>query len=397
MSQSFNGKLEIKNSNGSGTAIVLNGNALPQNGIQRNNNPLRKPKSFLTGQLDIKDDDGKVVMSLGIGEIKLGKHEISSGSIELMNALTGKSQLKLNGLGTATIGGAGILSIHDSDDNEQIVLEANKRSLTINSPMDIRKIQLDAENGVITNGLMKLMADGEVKIPRSMRLEKGRLRLGAEPNGQGDDGGLMLRNSDGQVMMQLDAGNRRIEVSQMMRLENGTLRVGSNPSGGGTDGMILLRNAAGKEMVRLDGKEGDIILQNADCAEEFDVAEDELVEAGTVMVLDDNGQLRVSDGVYDKKVAGVVSGAGEYKPGIILDKQPGNKSRHPIALMGKVYCKVDARQSPISVGDLLTTSETPGHAMKANDVLQAFGAVLGKALGSLTEGVGMIPVLVSLQ
>jgi hypothetical protein len=69
----------------------------------------------------------------------------------------------------------------------------------------------------------------------------------------------------------------------------------------------------------------------------------------------------------------------------------------PVALMGKVFCKVDAQYSPIEVGDLLTTSPTLGHAMKAGDPLKAFGAVLGKALQSLKEGTGMIPVLVALQ
>ena len=65
--------------------------------------------------------------------------------------------------------------------------------------------------------------------------------------------------------------------------------------------------------------------------------------------------------------------------------------------MGKVYCKMDARHTSIEIGDLLTTSATKGYAMKADDPLKAFGAVIGKALGSIKDGVGMIPVLVALQ
>jgi hypothetical protein len=66
--------------------------------------------------------------------------------------------------------------------------------------------------------------------------------------------------------------------------------------------------------------------------------------------------------------------------------------------MGKVYCKVDAQSGDISVGDLLTTSSTPGHAMKADDPLKAFGCVIGKALQSLPAGQkGLIPILVALQ
>ena len=62
-----------------------------------------------------------------------------------------------------------------------------------------------------------------------------------------------------------------------------------------------------------------------------------------------------------------------------------------------MFCKVDAQYAAIEVGDLLTTSPTPGHAMKAVESDKAFGAVLGKALGSLDTGQGMIPLLVTLR
>ena len=114
------------------------------------------------------------------------------------------------------------------------------------------------------------------------------------------------------------------------------------------------------------------------------------------MVLGDTGCLRQSENAYDKRVVGVISGAGEYKPGIVLDKQ-AREQRQPIALLGKVYCKVDAQYSPISIGDMLTTSPTPGHAMKATDPTAAFGAVIGKALRPCTTDRGLIPILICLQ
>src|SRR6266446_3765286 len=70
-------------------------------------------------------------------------------------------------------------------------------------------------------------------------------------------------------------------------------------------------------------------------------------EPGTVMTLDQEGKLKQSEKAYDKRVAGVISGAGGYKPGIVLDKQASQNNRIPIALLGKVFCKVDARYSPI--------------------------------------------------
>jgi len=143
--------------------------------------------------------------------------------------------------------------------------------------------------------------------------------------------------------------------------------------------------------------EGDVTLSNADFAEEFDVADATEVEPGTVMVFSDDETLHPSDKPYDKTVAGVVSGAGAYKQAIVLDKRPGTTGRLPIALLGKVYCKVDASYGPVAVGDLLTTSPTVGHAMKATDPYSAFGAVIGKALRALPSGQALIPVFITLQ
>jgi hypothetical protein len=91
-------------------------------------------------------------------------------------------------------------------------------------------------------------------------------------------------------------------------------------------------------------------------------------------------------------VAGIVSGAGGYKPAIVLDRH--ENSAH-VALMGKVWCLADADIAPIRPGDLLTTSSTTGHCRRVTDTSRAFGAVIGKALSPLPNGRGLIRVLVS--
>jgi hypothetical protein len=167
-----------------------------------------------------------------------------------------------------------------------------------------------------------------------------------------------------------------------------------------TNGNVGIGTTAPGEKLEVNGNittNGDIRLTNADCAEEFDICEMEQIEPGTVMILGNEGKLEISQKAYDKRVAGVVSGAGNYKPGIVLDKQQSSSTRQPIALLGKVYCKIDAQYGAIEVGDLLTTSPTPGHAMKADDQLRAFGTIIGKALRSLAEGKELIPILVALQ
>lgn len=186
-----------------------------------------------------------------------------------------------------------------------------------------------------------------------------------------------------------------LELGEVMRAFQ------TGPGGGSWVDMNGRLNVNGQLNVARDILvKGDVKLVNADCAEEFDILPHHVAEPGTVMVLNENGNLEPSCQAYDKKVAGVISGAGDYKPGLVLDKQlqsDEDKKRIPIALMGKVYCKVDASLSPIEVGDLLTTSSTEGHAMKAYDPIKAFGTVIGKALKPLKEGRGLIPVLVALQ
>ena len=171
------------------------------------------------------------------------------------------------------------------------------------------------------------------------------------------------------------------------------LRVG----GAGQAGSVDVLDATERVTLTLDGAKGDIVLENADCAEEFDIADEEGVESGMVMVIDDASNLRASRDPYDRRVAGILSGAGDCRPGIVLGRRASNHMRYPVALMGKTYCRVDARTTPVALGDLLTTSNTRGHAMKAVDSSRAFGAVVGKALAPLNFGTGLIPVLVALQ
>lgn len=142
---------------------------------------------------------------------------------------------------------------------------------------------------------------------------------------------------------------------------------------------------------------GVIRMTRGDYAEEFTVTDRVQADPGMVMVLDDHGGVRISREAYDSRVVGVVSGAGLYKPAVILDHDSDAPNRLPLALMGKVYCMVDATDVPVAVGDLLTTSSIPGHAMKVTDLLKSFGAVIGKALQSLPGGRGLVPVLVRLQ
>jgi len=125
------------------------------------------------------------------------------------------------------------------------------------------------------------------------------------------------------------------------------------------------------------------------------------IEAGTVVSIDaeNPGKLRVATSAYDTTVAGIVSGAGGVSTGMVMAHEGTlADGAHPVALSGRVYCKADASLGAIRPGDLLTTSDTPGHAMKVVDRDRANGAILGKAMTSLAAGEkGLVLVLVSLQ
>lgn len=142
------------------------------------------------------------------------------------------------------------------------------------------------------------------------------------------------------------------------------------------------------------------IRGGADLAEPFDIVDHEKIEPGMVVAIDpDNpGQLRLAKTAYDRMVAGVVSGAGGINSGLIMQQEgTAVDGEHPVALTGRVYVWVDATKNPVNPGDLLTTSLTPGHAMKVIDHEKAQGAILGKAMSKLEKGKGLVLILVTLQ
>lgn len=148
---------------------------------------------------------------------------------------------------------------------------------------------------------------------------------------------------------------------------------------------------------------GDITSSGSIYANYQDVAEwvpaSGSLEPGTVVVLDpeQHNQVTASAASYDTAVAGVVS----ERPGIVLGQAAANKAQ--IATTGRVKVKVDARNAPINVGDLLVTSDIAGTAMKSEPLVingRRFhqpGTILGKALEPLASGTGEILVLLSLQ
>ena len=136
---------------------------------------------------------------------------------------------------------------------------------------------------------------------------------------------------------------------------------------------------------------------SADVAEWVPVSEP--VAPGDVLELDPTspGQYRKARGPCSTLVAGVVSS----DPGVILGSEPqthnsglATEDSALLALIGFVPVKVCDENGPIQPGDLLTTSSVPGYAMRCNDPKKCQGAIIGKALESLEEKIGVIKMLV---
>jgi len=187
-------------------------------------------------------------------------------------------------------------------------------------------------------------------------------------------------------------------ASTNISIDNNEIMARSN----GGVGTLFLNNQggtvdiSGADLTRVKVLE----ITGADLAEKFPASDAARMTPGMVVMIDaaNPGKLCLASGSYNKKVAGVVSGANNLPAGTIMGNLPESQDGPPIALSGRVWVNCDATNTAISAGDMLTTSDTPGHAMSASDATRSHGAVIGKAMTELRRGEkGMVLVLVNLQ
>lgn len=313
-----------------------------------------------------------------------------SGSAVVKAATAAQVRIRLDGengrISLNKTGVGGEIRVSDSADNPSLWLLGNGGTISATGDVligpaltGVRTIELRGTAGEVS---VYHYQGPSIGTQRALHFHaaSARLTLGMEHNG----GVLILKNPSNKDAVRIDSYPRaRIEVGDV-----------------GVPGEIRVKDAEGNTQIHIDATRGDILIGNADCAEEFRVAETatELErEPGTVMVLDDDGLLRPSSKPCDHRVVGIVSGGNGREPGIVLGSGPRDVPTVRIALLGTVQCKVSAEAGPIMPGSLLTTASARGHAMAVADNEAPRGAVLGKALRGLSSGVALIPVLVMLR
>jgi hypothetical protein len=344
---------------------------------------------------------------------------IPGGALKLMQGTTNRIYIK---------GGAsgGTMTLYQNDGGTGISLDGDSGGAGY---IDIRS----------TNGSARVVLDGDAGDGGGLitvRNGNGNNRINLDGSSTDLGGEISVYDGSGTETVELKgAVSTSLGGSMYLRQADGTVGVELLSEGyAGDGGFVSVKNAAGTEKIELDGDDGDgapaVRLRNAagtvtitfdadvggdgrvttqeltitggsDLSEQFDInpLATEL-QPGMVVCIDSEhpGELVSSTRPYDRTVAGVISGAGGIKTGMMMG-QVGTQAdgKHPVALTGRVYVLADASKGRIKPGDLLTTSSTPGHAMKVANHTKAQGAILGKAMTGLSQGKGMVLVLVSLQ
>lgn len=330
-----------------------------------------------SSQLDVRTTTGQLRAQLrDNGNATIGGSNVR-GRLELRNASSDGTVIFNGELGHGRLGGHGAesrLELQRSDGTETIVLNGQTGNIGLGTPNGGEAGALFVKDGTGTDTFVLNGATGEARF-----------------GGSGNSGLLALRNDGGGETVVLNGAAGNIGLGRF-----------------GTAGDLFVADDGGQNTIHLSGNTGNLNLSGdvrftnnvADCAEEFDLG-DVCGEngPGTVMIIGAGGKLHPSTSKYDTTVAGVVSGAGGLRPGVILgqDTDAPAGSRCHLAVLGRVFVKADAAFGSIKVGDLLTTSSVEGHAMRVSDPARSSGAVLGKSLGTLSEGRGMVEILICLQ
>lgn len=284
-----------------------------------------------------------------------------------------------------------------SGDAIQAIVEGGGRSAIYAQASPTANYAIWAEaNGAAWAGYLSgdMHASGQVGIGT---ISLGSHQLTVTSSGSGQSGATVFAENDATDGIAMALENTSTDATLLLT-QNGTgdMMRCEQPASKGVKGETIFK-------IQNDGRIVGSVLEltgGSDLAEPFNVTSAAEVVPGMLVCIDPQnpGELVLSSRPYDRTVAGIISGAGQINPGMVMG-QTGTVAdgQHPVALTGRAYCWAEASNGSIQPGDLLTSSQVPGYAMKVTDHSLAQGAIIGKAMSSLDNGQGLVLVLVTLQ
>ena len=285
-------------------------------------------------------------------------------------------------------GGVGVSGVVIPDEGDYAFAESNYWLLNPAAPSEFAFLFTFGGEGQYSNSGELTNVDAYIYDPRS-----GTYTFAADGSDNVYIGGTGYRTApstialfagaNGNVGLGTNTPGARLEVNGDILLTHGTKGAITFP-----DGTVQTTAFTGAAPA----------LRGGDFAESINVSgERAKYEPGDVLVIDSSspGKFLKSGVPYSTSVSGIYS----TKPGNVGRRQmtPQSADELPMAMMGIVPTHVTDENGPIHPGDLLVTSSTLGYAMRGTDRSKMLGAVIGKALGGLDSGKGVIEVVVTLQ
>ena len=326
------------------------------------------------------------------------------------------------------------LGVNSSNPSDRVQINSDAGEDALRVVVDgSTKLRVWSNGGTAIGSNNNATPDNGLYVHRDLHVSNT-IRIDADDNGQG--GNITVRDENGNQMVRIEANDAAGDGAEItLNNEGGNVTIRqdaqrSTTGGGylsirednlserlqliatehvGQGAALYMFNDSDTRTIELDADfngKGRVITDEleitggADLSEQFDVIGSQQIVPGMIVSIDPEnaGKLKICQQAYDKKVAGVISGANGIRPGMLMGQKGSLADGDlPVALAGRVYTLATNEGGQIEPGDLLTSSSTPGYAMKVNNKFDAHGTIIGKAMTTLDAARGHVLVLINLQ